>query len=306
MVRVASRLFRRRQDDDSLSDLVPCTAPPARQAADRASVRFADLIHVDARTPHALYLAMQGFAARHPLARFVRRHRCFWSGFGIVKATNELVKALVESGCAFDRATLLSGSDYPIKPNVEIAAILARSGNAEFIEAFPMKAENRWSHMTGLYRAPDRTDRFHLRIRSRAYPLPWRRRLPYDYAAWGGSQWWTLTRAAVEHIAHVATDRPKLARFFANAFIPDECYFQTVLANSPFRDAIAGDDLRLSIWDRPEPPYPALLKPDDIDLLAASPKLFARKFCLDRHPDAYDLIDAELREPSSIRPDETA
>ncbi len=216
----------------------------------------------------------------------------------------ELIDAADRSGIDFDRATLLSGADYPIKSASEIAAFLAARPNAEFIEAFPMAAPNRWSEQGGVYRAPGRVENFHVRIRSRAYAIPrWRRNLPYDHVAHGGGQWWTLTRAAIGYIADTGHSRPKLLRFYANTMLPDEGFIQTILANSPFKASIANDDLRLTIWDRPEPPYPALLGPADFDIVAGSSALFARKLNLTRFPALYDRIDSELLYPPRMPPE---
>lgn len=286
----------------TIAYLILCHAQPEQVARLIAALPATSpiFIHVDARAGQAIYDAIAALVPARPQLRFVRRHRCFWSGYGIIKATNELIGSALASGLAFDYATLLSGADYPIKSNAHIARQLAQSPGAEFIEAFPLHEENRWSGHEGLYHGASRVDWFHLRFRSRAWRLPWRRTLPHNYAPWGGSQWWTLTRAALDHIARIGRETPSLPRFFRNVFLPDECYVQTILANSPFRDAIMSDDLRLTIWDRPEPPYPATLKACDFGLLAGSDKLFARKFDLAQGAHIFDLIDERLRNGSEL------
>lgn len=276
--------------------LILCHNHPAQLARLVAALPSTSpvFIHVDARTPRALFEAMKKAVQFHPQLRFVERHRCFWSGFGILEGTNALIKAALSSSINFDRATLLSGADYPIASHGAINARLADAGDSEFIEAFPLHEANRWSGHQGLFHGPSRVDWYHLRFRSRAWRLPFRRQLPLGYTPWGGSQWWTLTRPALVHIDHVNRAHPELLRFFRNVFLPDESYIQTVLANSPFREKIADDDLRFIIWDRPEPPYPAVLKSGDLDLLLASNKHFARKFDLEHHPSIYDHIDMAL------------
>ncbi|WP_268934893.1 beta-1,6-N-acetylglucosaminyltransferase [Sphingomonas sp. Leaf4] len=280
---------------------MPCRSRATRPAGCGTAGHVA---RVDARTPRATYDAMVASIGERPRTSFVRRRRCFWSGIGIVRATMELIYAAERSDIRFDRATLLSGADYPIKSAAEIAAILDANPTAEFIEAFAMKAPNRWSEQEGVYRAPGRVERFHFRFRSRAIAIPgWRRKLPYNHVAHGGGQWWTLTHAALRHIADTGRSKPWLLRFYANTMLPDEGFIQTILANSPFGAAIANDDLRLTIWNRPEPPYPALLGPTDFDVIAKSPALFARKLSLARFPALYDRIDAELLHSDRISPE---
>ncbi len=87
-----------------------------------------------------------------------------------------------------------------------------------------------------------------------------------------------------------------------HTFIPDESFIQSIVSNSHLADRVVSDDLRLIIWDRPTPPYPATLTIQDLDLLLASEKLFARKF----HPGTDEAIldaldDRNGREETRLR-----
>lgn len=250
-------------------------------------------VHVDRRAPAETFAAMQAQLGQR--VTFVRRHACRWGDAGIVRATAALIAAALGSGARFGHATLLSGADYPIKPDAAIASFLDAHPGTEFIECFSLLEHNRWSEHGGVFRTPDKVLNYHLRFRSRVWRLPWRRRLPYDLKPFGGGQWWTLTRDALAYVDRYLADHPKLMRFARGIFIPDESLIQIVLGNSPFAGRLSGDPLRLAIWDRPEPPYPATLGAEDLPLLAASPALFARKFSLAREPEAYDQVDAVLR-----------
>jgi hypothetical protein len=114
---------------------------------------------------------------------------------------------------AFDYATLLSGSDYPIKSNREIAAFLEQHRGEEFLESLLLTEPNRWSAYGGLYKTPEKVLCRHLRFRSRVWRLPGFRTMPDGMKPYGGSQWWTLSRAAMMHIAEVAKDRPEVLSF---------------------------------------------------------------------------------------------
>ncbi|QRM48101.1 beta-1,6-N-acetylglucosaminyltransferase [Rhizobium sp. BG6] len=249
------------------------------------------LIHVDRRTPddfqEDLARRLDGRANVHFVPRFASR----WGSAGIMRATFSLIGSAIEQGITFDYATLLSGADYPIKSNAEIARFLERHQGSEFIESFAMEKPNRWSAMGGNYKAPDKVLRYHLRIRSRVMRTPFSRRLPYGLVAYGGSQWWTLSYAALQHISQFVRRTPKFARFLDGVFIPDEFAIQTILSNSRFADRITGDDLRLAIWDRPTPPYPATLKCADMDRIFDSDKFFARKFDTETDAEVFDRID---------------
>jgi hypothetical protein len=83
----------------------------------------------------------------------------------------------------------------------------------------------------------------------------------------------------------------RFVRYFRTVDVPDEVFFQTILLNSPLRDEIVDDDLRHVVW---EEHGVALLGPERLDELAASPQLFARKFDVERDPGVLDLIDDRL------------
>ena len=108
--------------------------------------------------------------------------------------------------------------------------------------------------------------------------------MPLGLQPYGGSQWWTLSRQALHYISEFCRRAPEFLSFSKHAFIPDEMVIQTILSNSRFAERVAGDDLRLTIWDRPSPPYPAVLTSADLDLLLSSQKLYARKFDVQTDP----------------------
>ena len=223
---------------------------------------------------------------------FVKRHACRWGAPGIMYATLELIDALCASGAEFDYSTLLSGQDYPIKSNAVIEGDLSRGG--EFIECFSLVAPNRWSDHGGNFHALARVYGRYIRFRSRIWRIG-SRRLPRDISPFGGSQWWSLSRKAIEYLNCVNRDDKRLVRALGGSFIPDEVFTQTILGNSPLAGDIVQDDLRFAIWDRPEPPFPATLTNADLPSLATSPKHFARKFDFDAHPHLADEIDGVLR-----------
>lgn len=251
-------------------------------------------IHVDKRAEPGVYEDVVRRMQRREKVCFVPRFASRWASAGITRATFSLINAAVAQGVAFDYATLLSGSDYPIKSNAAIAEFLTQRQGSEFIESFAMEKPNRWSDLGGLYRAPDKALRYHFRIRSRVLKTPITRRLPYGLTAYGGSQWWTLSRPAVAYISEFLRQRPKFDRFLNGVFIPDEFAVQTILGNSPFADRLVSDDLRFAIWDRPVPPYPATLKSGDVAEMLASDKLFARKFSMSADSAVFDRIDEAI------------
>lgn len=250
-------------------------------------------VHFDLRASPAMFEeARQKVLDVAPTAAFVRRHRCRWGAPGIMYGTLELISALTQAGIDFDYATLLSGVDYPIKSQAFIANAVVPG--REYLECFPLLEPNRWSDDGGDFNAAVRMHGRFVRFRSRIWRLG-RRAMPKGIVAFGGSQWWTLSKEALAYVTDVAQNNPRFIRFLGGAFIPDEHFMQTILGNSQFHGKIAQDDLRFAIWDRPQPPFPATLTPEDLPALAASNKHHARKFAFDHYPAFPDEIDARLR-----------
>jgi len=77
-------------------------------------------------------------------------------------------------------------------------------------------------------------------------------------------------------------------------FVPDEMFFQSILANSSYREKIESDDLRYADWQNPNPLPPKTLETSDFENLKLSPKLFARKFDTNRSRDLLIKIDDEI------------
>ena len=252
-------------------------------------------VHIDRRVRRPVYRALVALQQERPFV-LVRRYRCYWGRIGMVKATLALVRAALESGEDWQYASLLSGADYPIASNERIEQRLAQEDGAQYMAFWDMRADdNPWKHAPGRMQSDSRVDRRHIGAGRHIARFPWHRRMPYDLHPYGGSQWWTLTREALQHVVRYSDEHPRLLRFMRGVFVPDECFVQTVLGSSPFREAIADTDLRFVDWSRPEPPYPAMLTSVDIDQLRDSGRFYARKFDIDADPAVFGEVDRQLR-----------
>ena len=81
--------------------------------------------------------------------------------------------------------------------------------------------------------------------------------------------------------------------------IPDEAVFQTIIGNSPFASHVTGHEPTLTIWGRPQPPYPAILTLADLDELRQSSCLFARKFDPAQSRELMDRLDTLQDQPET-------
>jgi Core-2/I-Branching enzyme len=254
------------------------------------------VVHVDARASEEVYLPLQEFSSLQPDVFIAPRVSCYWGSFGIVQATLTCLREALRNDRTFDYAILLSGQDYPIKTRHQIAAFLRENHGKEFIESFSLLKPNRWSEHQGIYNASARVSDWYFFFRSRCFHLKLPRQFPLKWIPHGGSQWWCLSKECILYIDSLVRQQPSVARYFRHVFIPDECFFQSILSNSPFRDRLVNDHLRYIDWECPNPKYPRTLEACDFDKLAASPKLFARKFQSARSKECLDRIDEELIE----------
>jgi hypothetical protein len=252
--------------------------------------RTAFFIHVDKKTDDREYATLRESLSDTTSVHFVERHTCHWGGFGHVRATLKGIAALIASGEQFDYAVLLTGQDYPIKSNEFIERFFELHRPQSFMTSSPLPTES-WSPRGGL----DRIEYWHLRAYGRHVRLPTKRRFPAGLRAFGGGAYWCLSRECIEYVVSFLRMRPDVVSFFRHVDIPDEIFFQTVLMNSELRDTITNENLRYIDWTRGR--RPAILETRDFDALRASPKLFARKFDVQRDEYVLDLIDRHLLQP---------
>ena len=252
------------------------------------------VVHIDARSPQAVEDAVRAYAARAGDVFFAPRQRCYWGSYGIVAATLSCIRTLLGTGIGFEYAALVSGQDYPVATPAEFEAFFAARPGAEFVEAFPLAKPNRWTAHTGRFQAENRVLDFTLWWRSRTFSVGVRRRFYAGWEAFGGSQWWCLSRGAVEWVDGYVRDNPGVERYFRNTFIPDEAMIQTLVANSPFAGRISAETLTYIDWERPNPKYPRTLDAEDVGRVIGSGKLFARKVHPEVSKEWMDGVDREL------------
>jgi Core-2/I-Branching enzyme len=255
-------------------------------------------IHVDKKTPARIYRDMVMGLQALPNVRFLKRHECEWGGFGHVAATLEGIAEIFRTSTPFDYAILLTGQDYPIKPKRHIADFFERHRGSLFLEFFPLPTDI-W-HNRGRIGGMDRIEAWHWRIWKRhfrfppSHRFPIKRRFPDGFRPFGGSSYWCLSRQCIEYVHELTMQNRDFVRFFKYVDVPDEIFFQTIVMNSPFQRMTVNDNLRYIDWRDPAAGGPVVLGKSDVQKLATSPKLFARKFDARIDAEVLDLIDQEI------------
>lgn len=250
-------------------------------------------IHIDKRAEAVFDQAQRLFRGNANVRFIADRHRCYWGNFNIVNATLECLKVVCEEE-KYDYVVLISGQDYPLKPLSEIKLFLEKHRGQQFIEAFPLLENNQWTDQEGAFQAANRVLKWHFFLRSRHFYLPVRRTMPNSLIPYGGSQWWALTSECVRYLVDYVKTNPNVMDYFKNTFIADELFFQTLVCNSPFKEAVTGSNLRYIDWSNPNPVPPRVLTIGDFESVKNSNCLFARKLDPDRSADLLNLIDQKL------------
>jgi len=243
--------------------------------------------HIDAKSPQAPFAA-----AANGAVRFVPEPvRVYWGGRSQVTAT---LASLAQAGHGYHRHSLLSGADVLLRPLDEVVSCW--SDDAERIR------------IDARLDAPDRPHRYRMnRLHFPEQPALHRisgripRPVPRGVPLCQGSQWWSLTGAAVRHLRTRLRREPGWFAAFRGTLGADEIVFHSLLADSPYASAIvppAPDVHGQHFIDWSQPPYrhPAPLTEADLPRALASGALFARKVGADwTWRDTGAAVDTERR-----------
>lgn len=245
-------------------------------------------IHVDRKAPLQIFQQ----EIQDPQVYFIKkRENVHWGGYSIIKATLNGLQEIAGAGVEYDRITLLSGQDYPLKSNETIREFFAANPGKAFMSFESIEKD--WQE------ALPRLNRYFLTdtpfpgsttIEGWINQLLPTRKQPEGLVFVGRSQWFSITLAQVKYILTTLRKNKKLAAYFRFTWGSDEFVFQTILYNSPFKDQMVNDNLRYTDWSGGGA-SPRILRMEDAPLLLASPALFARKF--DQAIDAgiMDFLD---------------
>lgn len=224
----------------------------------------------------------------------------YWGEFSQVEASLLLIREAARHPNQFDYFNLMSGSDFPLRSGRYICEFLERNRGLEFMNLKRMPAPGFALSKINELRYP--SDQPVRRFVSRAFAkLGMATR---DYRKWlmgmapyCGSQWWALSRDAVEYVMRFTASNPEFVEFFRHALTSDEMFFHTILGNSDYSGRVRRNLVYLD-W-APDESHPAILTETHVgrfekeeriwveDEWGAGEVLFARKFAAENLP----LID---------------
>ena len=259
-------------------------------------------VHVDRRADISSFMAAIGDAK----VNFIEdRVRISWGGISMVEAENRLLSAASKSSRHHTHVVFLSGACYPIKPLQSLLDRLDAFPRAEHIRLFDLsfapngleRVTRRW-HWEPYYHGELRAFRFLDKCARRSLDML---RLPNrwdgNFHPCFGSQWSALTIECAEHIRSYLREHPAYHEANQHVFAPDESYYHSIIASSPFAASAGGIIQHFPFsggtdeFSSTHLIHPSLQKwytLEDIKEIKASDKFFVRKI---RSSDGSSLVD---------------
>lgn len=284
-------------------------------------------IHINKMTDNAVYNKFVQGLSHLPNVHFIQRNVIYMFDFGHTEASLQGIKEVIESKTDFDYLILSTGQDYSIKSNAYIENFFQENQGKIFLDYM----EN-LTITDGLWpnRGNDNINYWHVRLWKLRFvfpgvlnlsshnrycnseetwykilsflwdglvPLfPFKRKFPKGFIPYRGSAYWCFPKDCVDYIySFLNTNRGKeFINYFKYVDGPDEMFFQTLILNSPLKDRVVNDNLFFIDFENPNPTRPRVFEKSDLERLASSPKLFARKFNFTRFPEILDLLDQKV------------
>lgn len=240
-------------------------------------------VHHDLSSNHDLEQTAQGWQLEqyNGSLYFAERTRVVWGEWSIIQATLNCLKVVKEQGYSSDYYMLISGSCMPVTPIAALESYLRRSGRDHIETVNALK--NRWV-TSGLQE--ERWDKYHVfnwRYQQKRFDLSLKvqrllgikRSLPLGHVAHMGSQWWCLRNSTLKEIDALLEHSPELLEFYRRTWIPDELFFQTLVANLIAPEEV--DDQLLTRYRFNSWGVPRVYYEDDYPELLAEELFFVRK-----------------------------
>jgi hypothetical protein len=199
-------------------------------------------IHLDKKTKIDRYLHIADINSVDFIAE---REKVYWGGFSQVKAILNLIKAALKKTALenFTHLVFLTGSDYPIKPVSAFYDFLKSNRNRQFIKFINLKEETPWRLTNYWFMDPFQPfldDSLFRRLLQKLFHLGVTRKpLSNVSPAWGSGNW-AMTPECAAFIIQYLEQNPAYLNFYKYAHCPDEHFFHTIVANSPFLQEAGG------------------------------------------------------------------
>jgi len=245
------------------------------------------LVHLDKNSGPALEADIRAFLAAYPNSEVLDGKGVLWGGYSLVEAELRGMTRLLAMGARWKFFINLSGQDFPLKTQGQIASYLTANAGSEFIRVLDQEQVRPDTMARVQNHVVEHIDRIDRTLTPRPFLAGAK---PYI-----GTQWKVVSRRFCEFVCHdPRVDRYK--DFYRNTFIADEAFFQTVMMNTSEHGKIVNDDLRTIDWvpDGDIKLRPRTFTLADAGRLLADKNLFARKFDASVDDEILGVLERSL------------
>ncbi|MEX9756490.1 beta-1,6-N-acetylglucosaminyltransferase [Providencia vermicola] len=219
-----------------------------------------------------------------------------WGGVSQIEATLELIK--LAENYDYSYFSLLSGDDACVRSVQKIECFLNKHDGYEFLgQDTKNKFEHRVKYIHPWFyfkKGNNRSiiDKVLVKICDKAHSIGiLRQNMDGVPKLYKGSNWFTLTKKAIEYILNYIKNNPNYIKVYKKSFCADEVFFHTILFNSNLKENIylngTYNSLRYVDW-KTGPDFPRFLDKTDFEKIKGSDALFARKM-------SHTLTDSDIR-----------
>lgn len=216
-----------------------------------------------------------------------------WGGYSQVECELNLLSAAI-SDCHHSYYHLLTGSTYPLRSQDDIHDFFMTNEGSEFINI----VEEDYSHRVRYYWFIERIaragmDTFLGKTRDRFIDFQRfcgiDRFSKYNMECKKGLAYWSITEGLAMHLIQ---NRELIYKMMRHTYCGDEVFVQTIAYNSPFKERICNNSLRMTTWPiekqyyRPSHSFTL----NDIRRILSSDDQFALKFEGDNGLDLIKFI----------------
>lgn len=191
------------------------------------------IVHLDKKSPKNTFRKLVSTLDNEPCCHLMRnRVRCGWGQWGLVEAPLRALRYALEQEDVSDYFYLISEYCRPVRPLSDLREFLTAHQGTDFIECESSDwikggiREDRYLYRHYLdKRKHPKLHRWMYRVQKK---LGLKRRKPNTYEVRFGSQWWCLSKETARKILSGGCDNSEF-KMLKTAWIPDECYFQSIV-----------------------------------------------------------------------------
>lgn len=251
--------------------------------------QFDIYIHLDAKANINEFLQVLEITNKSEVKILDERYDVKWGDIIMVKAMLDLYTLALKNG-EYNRYTMLSGLDFPLKSTKEIKKYFESNKNTELIMGNPLRgAEIKKVTSRNFLEINNRYLRYALRrtVGRIKFQSPYLMINGKKCDVYFAPQWHSLSEKCVIYILSTIESNPQILQYFRYSYAPDELLIPTIIFNSPYLENTMKQNFpndthynnKCAIHHINYDPIVQVFTIEDYDDLIASDKLFCRKVC---------------------------